>query len=746
MSKKESSSFSLEIAGKKLTIELGKLAQQAHGSCTVRYGDTVVLATAVTGAEPREGIDYFPLMVDYEEKMYAAGKIKGSRWIKREGRPSDEAILTARLIDRAIRPLFKESERKDVQVMITVFSVDGENDPDFPALIAASTALAISPIPWTGPIGSVRIGQINGEWVLNGSYDAREKSDFDLFLTGTGEEVIMIEASGKEVSEKTIEEAVAFGLKHLKKVVGLIADVQKEFGVEKKQETPEISEEGQLTAEKLEAKVYHLIKGKIAQVFNNSKEEYKNNILKLQEEVDATLKEDNEVSKEARARGIALINKYLEEEARKLVLEKNIRVDGRQPDDIRELSCEVGLIPRVHGSGLFNRGETQVLSIVTLGSPGDEQFLDGMEEEGKKRYMHHYNFPPFSVGEVKPNRGPSRRDIGHGALAEKAVEPVLPDKEKFPYTIRVVSEVLSSNGSSSQAAACGTILALMDAGVPIRTPVAGIAMGLLTDPNNKTNYKILTDIQGIEDHAGDMDFKIAGTAKGITAIQLDIKLSGLSLQIVKETLEKAKTARGKILKTMAQTISEPRSELSPYAPRIITLEINPEKIREVIGPGGKIINKIIEECDVAIDIEPTGLVFITSTNEQGATKAVDWIKQLTHEVQIGEEYEGTVTQIIKSKDNGGEIGAIVEFLPGQDGMVHVSQIAWEHVNKVSDVLKTGDKVKVKVTNIDKEKDRIELSRKELLPKPKDFSDDYYNKRKDHKPRTKGHSRPFHRNR
>jgi len=724
--------FAIEYAGKTFKIQTGKFAEQAHGSCTVQYGETVVLATAVTGAEAKEGVDYFPLMVDYEEKLYAAGKIKGSRWIKREGRATDQAILTARVIDRSIRPLFKETERKDVQVMVTVLAYDEENDPDVPALIAASTALGISQIPWGGPVAAVRVGQINGEWVLNGSMEAREKSSFDLYLAGTADEVVMIEFEGQQVSESVAAEAIKFGHKHLKKVIELIEQVQKEVGVAKVDESqsPEAEAERQMIRNKIEGHVLHKIKS----VFSKDKNEYKQNVQNLQTEINEMLKADNEINKEARAKGLAMLDEYLAEAARKMVLENNQRIDGRQIDEIRPLSAEVAILPRVHGSGLFQRGQTQVLSVVTLGGPGAEQYLDGMEEEGKKRCMHHYNFPACSVGEVKPNRGPSRRDIGHGALAEKALAPVLPDKESFPYTIRVVSEVLSSNGSSSQASACGSSLALMDAGVPISAPVAGIAMGLLSDPNDKSKYKILTDIQGIEDHAGDMDFKVAGTSKGVTAIQLDIKLNGIGLNIVGETLKQAKEAREKILAIMAKAIGEPRKELSEYAPRIITMQIDTEKIRDVIGSGGKIINKIIEECDVAIDIEPTGLVFITSVNQEGAARAQKWIEDLTREVQIGEEFEGTVTQIIKGKETGIEIGAIVEILPGKDGMVHISRLAWEHVDKVTDVLNVGDKVKVKVPGVDKEKNRIELSRRDMLPKPAGYVD------RPEAPRSGGHGR------
>lgn len=711
--------FELEYAGKQLKIQIGKLARQAAGSCTVQYGDTVVLATAVAGTTPKEGIDYFPLMVDYEEKLYAAGKIKGSKWIKREGRATDEAVLTARVIDRSIRPLFKETERKDVQVMVTVLSVDGENDPDVPSLIAASCALSISKIPWSGPVAAIRIGQINGEWALNGTYAAREKSDFDLYLAGSENEVVMIETGAKQIKEETIAEAIAFGQKHIKPVVKLLKEIQEKVGVAKmsEEETPEQIAEKQM----LQNKIEYMIASKIGGLFAKSKEETNSNISALTEEINASLKADNEVNKDARAKGVTMVEEHIAEAARKLVLEKNIRVDGRKIDEIRALSSEVGVLPRVHGTGLFQRGETQVLSVVTLGAPGDEQYLDGMEEEGKKRYMHHYNFPGFSVGEVRPSRGPSRRDIGHGALAEKALLPVLPEKEIFPYTIRVVSEVLGSNGSSSQASICGSTLSLMDAGVPILAPVAGIAIGLVTDPKDKKNYKILTDIQGIEDHAFDMDFKVAGTEKGITAIQLDIKLGGISWEVCREALAAAKIARLKILEVMKQAISEPRKELSPYAPRITTLHINPELIRTVIGPGGKMINKIIEECDVAIDIEQDGTVFITSTNESGMEKAIKWVNDLTREVEVGEIYEGTVTQIIKGQMNGEEIGAIVEILPGKDGMVHISNLDWKRVERVTDILNIGEKVKVKVMEVDKERDRISLSRKECLPKPEGFS-------------------------
>ena len=711
---KKVNDFELEYAGKTLKIQIGKLAHQAHGSCTVQYGNTVVLATAVTGSKPREGIDYFPLMVDYEEKLYAAGKIKGSRWMKREGRATDEAVLTARMIDRSIRPLFKESERNDVQVMITVLAYDEENDPDVPSLIAASCALAISPIPWNGPVAAIRVGQVEGEWLLNGSTEAREKSDFDLYLAGNSNDAVMIEFSG------IAAEAIKFGHKHLKKVVKLIEDIQKKIGETKvvKEETDEEKAEKESIKQKVEAHVLH----KIGDVFGGSKDEVKANIKNLNDELSEILKADSEVSKEARAKGLAMVDDYLSEAARKLLIEKDVRVDGRKVDELRPLTSEVKLLPRVHGSGLFQRGETQVLSVVTLGGPGAEQYLDGMEEEGKKRYMHHYNFPGFSVGEVKPSRGPSRRDIGHGALAEKALVPVLPDKDSFPYTIRVVSEVLGSNGSSSQASICGSTLSLMDAGVPIIAPVAGIAMGLVTDEKDRSKYKILTDIQGIEDHAFDMDFKVAGTADGITAIQLDIKLDGISLDVCAETLVKAKEARLQILEVMAKSIAEPRAELSPNAPRITTLHVDPEKIRDIIGPGGKVIHEITDACNVEIDIEQDGSVFVTAVDQEGNDKAVEWINNIIKDIEVGEEYEGTVTQIIKGQNNGDEIGAIVELVPGKDGMVHISNVDWKRIDKVTDVLNIGDTVKVKVMEVDKERGRIGLSRKELLTKPEGFEE------------------------
>lgn len=713
--------FKTEVAGKELTVEVGKLAKQANGSCTVTYGETVVLATAVTSGQPREGVDYFPLMVDYEEKMYAAGKIKGSRFIKREGRATDDAILTARLIDRSIRPLFKESERNDVQVVVTVLSYDGINDPDFPSIVATAVALGISPIPWGGPLAGVQLGRVNGEWVLNPSVEAKSKSDLDLFVSGSKDEVIMIEAGAKEATEADMYEAISFAGKHVKKVLEFIEDIVKKVGLPKSE--GQVDEEKAAIKEQVKAKVNSVLASHdLAECFHPDKSKMKAAIEAITEKVNDALKEDNEVSKDMRAIGVSMIDEELIKSFKKLILDDKKRPDGRQFDEIRPLSAEVGLLPRTHGSGLFSRGETQVLSVVTLGSPGDEQTLDTMEESGTKKYMHHYNFPGYSVGEVKPLRGPGRREIGHGALAEKALVPVLPKDEDFPYTIRVVSEVLGSNGSSSQASVCGSTLSLMDAGVPISKPVAGIAMGLVLDDNDKKKYQILTDIQGIEDHAGHMDFKVAGTRDGITAIQLDIKADGISYQVVEETLKKAKEARLKILEIMKGAIAEVRPELSQYAPRITTMHIDPDKIRDVIGTGGKIINEIIDACGVSIDIEQDGLVMITSTDADGAKRAQEWIANIVKELEVGEIYEGKVVKIVTDKNNGNEIGAIVELLPGKDGMVHISQVSYDRINKITDVINVGDPVKVKVMEVDKEKNRVSLSMKELLPKPEGYQE------------------------
>ena len=726
--------FEYDLAGKKLGVEVGKLAQQAHGSCTVSYGDTVVLATVVQSPEPREGTDFFPLLVDYEERLYAAGKIKGSRFIKREGRPTDEAVLTARLIDRCIRPLFKDTERRDVQVVVTVLSVDQENDPDVPALIAASLALAISSVPWQGPVAAARVGRVGGEWVLNPSYEARAKSDLDVFVATINQDIIMIEAGAQQVPEADMAEAVAFGHKHISRLFPFLQQIIQACAVPKQPEP----ESDSATAEALavvKSKVEQYLAGKFEALFaSQSKADYHTQLEGIKQGLDKALKADNDVSKEARAQGLTMVDYYLDLAARRLVLDKGKRVDGRGLDEVRELEAAVGVLPRTHGTGLFRRGETQVLSVVTLGSPGMEQTLDGMEEDGKKRFMHHYNFPGFSVGEVRPVRSPGRREIGHGALAEKALLPVIPqDRAAFPYTIRLVSEVLSSNGSSSQASICGSSLALMDAGVPVSAAVAGIAMGLITDPNDKSRYAILTDIQGVEDHAGDMDFKVAGTKAGVTALQLDIKLGGVSLQIVNQALQKAKTARLKILEAMDHALSAPRPELSPYAPRIISFQIPVDKIREVIGPGGKVINEIIDATGVTIDIEDDGLVMVTSVSAEASAKAVEWIKKLTREVVVGETFQGRVTRIMN-------FGAFVEVLPRQEGLVHVSELSWQYVNSVNDVVKVGDIIPVKVIEID-EQGRINLSHRQTQPKPEGLVEPHrgYQGNGDREQRTGGRS-------
>jgi polyribonucleotide nucleotidyltransferase len=711
--------FSTEIGGKELLVETGHFAKQAGGACTVQYGETVVLATAVMSETLREGIDYFPLLVDFEERLYAAGKIKGSRFIKREGRPSDEAILTSRMVDRSIRPLFDESLRHDVQVVLTVLSFDQENDSDIISLVAASGALAISNIPWHGPLAAVRVGQINGEWVLNPTYAAREKSVLDMVVAGTDEKIIMLEAGASQVGEEVALEAVKFGQKHLGKIIKLISDIQSKVGTPKHViDLGELSDEEKSKQTILEKKVNEFCQDRIKKVYEfTGKHDQVQALIKLKDELEEILKKDSEVTKEMRENGVKMVDKIYEIESRRMVLEDSKRVDGRGLEEIRPLSCEVGLLPRTHGSGLFNRGETQVLSVATLGSPGDEQLLDTMEESGKKRFMHHYNFPGFSTGEVSPIRSTGRREIGHGALVEKAILQVLPEKEKFPYTIRVVSEVLSSNGSTSQASCCGSSLALMDAGVPIVAPVAGIAMGLITDEKNPKKHKLLTDIQGVEDHNGDMDFKVAGTRNGITAIQMDVKLHGIEMDVVAEALAGARNARLAILDVMQSVLSEPRPELSKYAPRITTLHINPELIRDVIGKGGETINKIIDECGgadvIKIDIEEDGQIYITSTNAAMAEKAQTWIENITKEIMPGEVYDGVVLQIQKDRNSGTEIGAIVELTPGKDGMVHISEFANERIRNVSDVVKVGQKIKVKVVEVDKERGRVSLSVKAL---------------------------------
>lgn len=699
--------FETEWAGKTLTIETGRVAFQANGACTVRYGDTVVMATAVMGGQ-REGLDFFPLTVDVEEKLWAAGKIKGSRFIKREGRASDEAILTGRMIDRSIRPLFDKRMRNDVQVVITPLCVDQENDSDIVGLIAASAALWISDMPWKGPISAVRVGRVGGEWVLNPTFAAREKSDLDVVVAGTPEKVIMLEAGAKEVSESDMLEAIEFGQKHLKEAIKLIEEVGKKIGLKKltvEDLAEPMEEEAKKEQDELLAKAKEFLAPRILEKLfassKNTKSARKQAKKELADDLDSYLKEQ-QIGKEKRKILTAYVEKYVEQAVSEAILKEDKRVDGRAIDEIRPLSAGVGILPRTHGSALFQRGETQVLSVVTLGSPGDEQIVEGMEEDSKKRYMHHYEFPPYSVGETGRMGGPGRRDIGHGALAEKALIPVLPPKDQFPYTIRVASEVLGSNGSSSMGSVCGSSLSLMDAGVPIKAAVAGVAMGIAQD--EKGNYRIFTDLQDLEDSVGGMDFKVAGTTTGITAIQMDTKSAGLTPKMIKETLEKAKDGRMKILDVMNGALEKPRAELSQYAPRIVSFKIDPEKIREVIGPGGKVINEIIDKCGVEIDIEQDGTVAVTSVHAEGMDKAIEWIKNIVREAKVGEIFKGKVVRLM-------DFGAFVQILPGQDGLVHISEIAPFRVNKVTDFVNLGDEVTVKVVEID-DQGRVNLSIKQ----------------------------------
>ena len=696
--------FKLNIAGKELSVEINDLAEQAAGSCLVRYGDTVVLATAVMTKLPREGVDFFPLTVEYEERFYAAGKILGSRFIRRESRPSDEAIITARAIDRAIRPRFPESFRNEVQVVVTCLSWDGENDPDVIGILAASIALGTSNIPWTSPIAPLRIGRPNGKFAINPTYEERKENKLDLILVGLQENnellINMIEMEGEEVQEGVVMEAYDLAKPHLKNLIDFQNEIIKKVG--KKKETVEESP----IDRDLEKEFKDFLGDKLDKALFLVKKTNRDNAL---EDLEGNLAYFIEgkfpgLGKTKHIRG------FFEKEINRLVHENALRSDrrpdGRKMDEIREISVEAGILPRTHGTGLFIRGETKALAILTLGTPSDVRLMEGMEIRGKKRFMHHYNFPPYSSGEVKPMRGPGRREIGHGMLAEKALLPLVPSFEEFPYTMRVVTEILSSNGSTSMASISAASLALMDAGVPIRSPAAGISLGLMSD--EKGNFKILTDIQGPEDHYGDMDFKVAGTRTGITAMQLDVKIAGINEEIFKKALEAAKKARLQILDKIEKLLPKPRPELSPWAPRIFTLQIKPDKIREVIGPGGKVINEIIEKCEVSIDIEDTGRVFVTAEKEAAAKKAIEWINNITREVVVGEVFQGKVKRILN-------FGAFVEILPGQEGLVHISQLAPRRVEKVEDVVNIGDIVPVKVISID-EQGRINLSIKEVINK------------------------------
>ena len=684
------------LGGRPLIVETGKMAKQANGSVFLKYGDTAVLVTAVVSAQPREGIDFFPLLVDYEERLYAVGKIPGS-FLRREGRPPESAILAARTIDRSIRPLFPEGFRNDVQVVATVLSVDPDNPSDTTAMIGASIALSISEIPFNGPVAGVHVGRVNGEFVINPTQAQSQDSDMDVIVAGTKDAIMMVEAGAKEVSEEDMLEAILFGHREIQRIVEFIEGIQREIGKPKMEVTlfrPDPA---------LVERVKEFCQEKMVMALKNADK------LQRQADVDQVKEEAKlhfaeELGEEYDEKAISMILDDIEYlEVRKMISIEKIRPDGRALDEIRPISCEVGILPRVHGSGLFTRGQTQVLTALTLGRISEEQIIDGIGDVETKRYIHHYNFPGYSVGEVRPVRSPGRREIGHGALAERALLPVIPDEKEFPYTIRLVSEVLESNGSSSQASVCGSTLALMDAGVSIKKPVAGIAMGLMKYGDD---YTILTDIQGVEDHLGDMDFKVAGTRDGITAIQMDIKIDGIDRKILAEALEQARRGRLFILDLITQTIAAPRSELSPYAPRMLTMEIDPDRIRDVIGPGGKMIRKITEETGVEIDIEDDGRVFIAAVDKAAGMLAMEIIKRLTSDVEVGQTYLGKVMRLTS-------FGAFVEILPGKEGLVHISQLAKERVAKVEDVVSVGDEILVKVTEIDK-LGRINLSRKAVL--------------------------------
>lgn len=692
--------FVTQLGDSKLTMGTGKLAQLANGSVTLRIGDTIVLATAVVSPAPREDIDFLPLLIDFEERFYATGKISGSRFIKREGRPSEEATLSARLVDRPLRPLFPKGFHNDVQVIITVLSADLVYDPDIMAITAASAALMQTGAPFGGPVAGVRVGLVDGQLVLNPTYEQRAKSELDLVVAGTKDAVMMVEAGAHEVPEEIIVQAIEFGHQKLQPAIALQEDMVKKLRV-KNGEYPI-----EKAPDELAQKIFAKFQPKIGEAIYQTDKTLRN------DKLEAMRQEawDEFISEEIPETIVSeIFSQVVGGEFRKNILDQDKRPDGRKLDEIRPLSIEVGLLPRPHGSALFTRGETQALSTVTLGSLEDEQVLDTMELDTTKRYMHHYNFPPFATDEVKPIRSAGRREIGHGALAERALLPVVPDRLKFPYTIRVVSEILASNGSSSMASVCGSTLSLMDAGVPISKPVAGIAMGLVTDGKR---YKILTDIAGIEDFNGDMDFKVAGTKDGVTALQMDIKVTGISSEILQKALAQAQSARFFLLDAMAKVIAKPRPELSPYAPRVITVKIPQNKIGEVIGPGGKVINEIIEKAGgksvTSISIEEDGNVFVTSTNAPLAEQAAKTIRDMVREIKPGERFTGKVTRIM-------DFGAFVEILPGREGLVHISQLSDKRVNRVTDIVHEGDTIEVVVTDID-DLGRINLSHKKATGK------------------------------
>ncbi|GEB30896.1 MULTISPECIES: polyribonucleotide nucleotidyltransferase [Brevibacillus] len=691
--------YDFELAGRKLTLEFGKMAKQAHGSVLVRYGDTAILSAVTVSKEPK-ALDFFPLTVNYEERLYAVGKIPGG-FIKREGRPSEKAILASRLIDRPIRPLFAEGFRNDVQIVNTVLSVDQDCSPEIAAMIGTSAALCVSEIPFEGPIAGVIVGRIDGEFIINPTVEQAEKSDIHLVVAGTHKAINMVEAAANQVPESVMLEAIMTGHEVIKKLVEFQNQIVAEIGKEKMEVIlhevdPEIDQAVRAFAEaRLKEAVRIEEKQARYDAIDAIKDETKEHF---------AAKDPENYPEQEKMIGEVLGN-IVKDEVRRLITEEKVRPDGRALGEIRPLSSETSILSRTHGSAMFTRGQTQALSVCTLGALGDVQILDGLGLEESKRFMHHYNFPPYSVGEARPLRPPGRREIGHGALGERAIEPIIPSEHEFPYTIRLVSEVIESNGSTSQASICASVLALMDAGVPIKAPVAGIAMGLIMSKDEQS-FSILTDIQGMEDHLGDMDFKVAGTEAGVTAIQMDIKISGINREILEQALEQAREGRLHILKHMMSTISKPREELSPYAPKILTMSINPEKIRDVIGPQGRVINKIIEETGVKIDIEQDGRVFIASINHEANLRAKQIIEDLVREVAVGQIYLGTVKRVEK-------YGAFIELFAGKEGLCHISQLAEERVAKTEDVVAVGDKVQVKVTEID-DQGRINLSRKAVL--------------------------------
>ena len=713
--------YETELAGRKLAIETGKMAALANGSVLVRYGDTVVMVNVTASKEPKEGIDFFPLSVDFEEKLYSVGKIPGS-YTKREGKPSDKAILTSRAIDRPLRPLFPKDFRNDVVVVCTVLSVEQDNSPEVAAMIGASAALSISDIPFGGPTAAVNVGLVNDEIIINPTVEQRAHSDLTLTVAGTYDKIAMIEAGANEVPDEKMLEAIETAHVEIKKLCKFISKMKEEIGKPKFEYKsfaviPEIYD--------YLAENYHDVMKEV--VTERDKQVRDNNIDKLTEKVNEEYKEKfgEEKFEEDKSNIGEALYKLEKKVVRDMIFYEHKRVDGRTLDEIRPLSCEVGLLPRVHGSAMFTRGLTQVMSITTLGMMSEEQELDGIDLEKSKRYMHQYNFPAYSVGEARTSRGPGRREIGHGALAEKALVPVLPSVEEFPYAIRVVSEILSSNGSTSQGSICASTLSLMDAGVPIKRPVAGISTGLITDPENPDNYVMMTDIQGIEDFFGDMDFKVGGTEKGITAIQVDIKVDGLSYDIIKEAFERTHKARMYILNDiMLPVLSEPRAEISAHAPKIITTKIKPEKIKDVIGAGGKVINKIIDETGVKIDIEEDGQVYIYGENSEKAYDALDMIEDIVREIEVGGIYYGAVTRITS-------YGAFVDLGNGREGLLHISRIAKEHIRRVEDYVQVGEKVTVKVMEIDNQ-GRINLAMNELREKRADAEEESNNEDKKEK--------------